>query len=234
MGLLDRIVGYWDDRSPGFSEYTLDEIRDRGDSIASGIIGRLGAAEGSRVLDLGCGPGSLSIPLARRGMLVHGVDYSEGMLSRARANSEAMGTSIEFSRMDAQDLLLPDGSFDHVVSRDLLWNLERPEDTYREILRVLRPGGTCVVMDGNYYHGRVGGGDGTDRPSGRGHESYNRDGVDFSIMEDIARELPLTSADRPGWDVGTLLSLGACGVEVVETYGDPPVRFTLVFGKVVG
>lgn len=53
--------------------------------------------------------------------------------------------------MDAQHLQFADESFDAIVSRNVLWNLEDPAMAYREMYRVLRPGGTILVEDGNMY-----------------------------------------------------------------------------------
>lgn len=53
--------------------------------------------------------------------------------------------------MDAQHLTFADASFDAVVSRNVLWNLDDPEAAYREICRVLRPRGVLILEDGNMY-----------------------------------------------------------------------------------
>jgi ubiquinone/menaquinone biosynthesis C-methylase UbiE len=73
------------------------------------------------------------------------------MLEMARSNSERFGVSGTFLRMDAQDLDFPDESFDLILSRNLIWDLERPRKAYEEWLRVLRPGGRMIIFDGNFY-----------------------------------------------------------------------------------
>lgn len=65
------------------------------------LIDRLGLAPGMRVLDQCCGIGSLSLPLARRGFAVVGVDQSETYVARARRDAEAARLSIELHAADA-------------------------------------------------------------------------------------------------------------------------------------
>lgn len=97
--------------------------------------------EGERVLDAGCGTGNLLCavgPGARRS----GVDASEAMLRRAaRRCPEA-----RLERADlAGSLPFPDGSFDVVLSSNVLYAVPEPEDTLRELFRVVRPGGRLVL-----------------------------------------------------------------------------------------
>ena len=146
--------------------------------------------------------------------------------------------------MDAQDMNFEDGSFDIVVSRDVLWNLPFPEKAYSEMVRVLRPGGRGLVIDGNYYlhlfderyaRKRYAPKKG-DRPDY--HSKYNQDGVDFNIIADIAKDLPLSREERPAWDLRTLGSLGVSDVsyqlKTVKTDGgNLVVGFTEVFTKEV-
>lgn len=68
------------------------------------------------------------------------------MLAEARKNAVHYGVDIDFRRMDAQKLDFEDGIFDLVISRNVLWNLEQPEQAYREWLRVLKPNGTVMKL----------------------------------------------------------------------------------------
>lgn len=102
---------------------------------------------GGVVLDVGCGPGSMTSPLARAtgpDGLVLGLDVSEPMLARAvRAHSEPQ---VGFMRADAQQLPLRDGTVDVVVSIAAMQLVPNPVAAIAEIARVLRPGGRVAVM----------------------------------------------------------------------------------------
>lgn len=244
MQITEDIRDYWNRRSSGFSDAIMAEMSTRGEDILDRIVALTGAGTGSRVLDVGCGPGLLSMILGRTGMDVVGIDYSEEMIKEAESNASEQKLDIEFVRMDAQDMDFEDGSFDIVVSRDILWNLPFPEKAYSEMVRVLRPGGRGLVIDGNYYlhlfderyaRKRYAPKKG-DRPDY--HSKYNQDGVDFNIIADIAKDLPLSREERPAWDLRTLGSLGVSDVsyqlKTVKTDGgNLVVGFTEVFTKEV-
>ena len=147
------------------------------------------------------------------------------MLDQARENCSRYGVDAEFMRMDAQHLDFDDDSFDVVISRNLVWDLESPRGAYREWLRVVRPGGKLMVFDGNHYlyiydeeYAEVREGD---RRISAEHDHMN--GVDASIMERIARKLPLSRERRPQWDVDTLIEMGAKNL-VVDTDGRDSYR----------
>ena len=73
-------------------------------------------------------PGILSLLLAFLGLKVTAADYSEGMLEKAKDLLNRNGYhNVEFYRADAQHLPFADASFDAVISRNLVWNLENPE-----------------------------------------------------------------------------------------------------------
>ena len=106
-----------------------------------------GATEGTRVLEVGCGPGRLSIRLARRhGLEVTGLDLDAAMIERARANAgEEPGPS--FLVGDVASLPFPDGSFDLVVSTLSMHHWADQAAGLAEIGRVLRPGARALVWD---------------------------------------------------------------------------------------
>ncbi len=111
-----------------------------------------GVPEGARVLEVGCGPGRLSIRLARRhGLKVTGLDLDPAMIERARANAGRLGTGGEpgqsFVVGDVASLPFPDGSFDLVVSTLSMHHWAEQAAGLAEIGRVLRPGGRALVWD---------------------------------------------------------------------------------------
>ena len=99
------------------------------------------------VLDVGCGPGSVTSSLARAAgaaALALGVDISEPMLARA-VRSES-GPQVGFMRADAQRLPLRDETVDAVVSIAALQLIPDPVAALAEMWRVLRPGGRLALM----------------------------------------------------------------------------------------
>lgn len=214
---LSEISAYWDTRADGYSKTIHEQLRDDRAAFFREKL-RAYAPEGSRLncLDIGCGPGFFSILLAQDGHCVTAADYSAKMLEQAQANFVEAGVFVRTVRGDAQHLPFKDGSFDYIVSRNLVWNLEQPESAYREWLRILRPGGRLLVMDGNHYlyyyddlYLRA-----SQLCSGTHGCCY---GVDPAPINEIARNLPLSREKRPEWDFGALIALGA-GKLQTETY----------------
>jgi SAM-dependent methyltransferase len=114
--------------------------------------------EGAKVLEVGCGPGRLSILLARdHGFDVTGLDLDSAMIERARANAARLmggdGHEPEFIVGDVASLAFPDGSFDLVVSTLSMHHWDDPTSGLAEIRRVLRPGGRALVWD--FRGGRI-------------------------------------------------------------------------------
>lgn len=110
------------------------------------------APEGTRVLDVGCGPGQLTHVLARRHRLdVTGVDLDPAMIGRARTNAERAHDGDThrptFLVGDVASLALPDASFDLVVSTLSMHHWADPAGGLAEIGRVLRPDGRALVWD---------------------------------------------------------------------------------------
>ena len=108
------------------------------------------APEGARVLEVGCGPGHLSIRLARQdGLDVTGLDLDPAMIERARANADRPGDDRRpsFFIGDVASLAFPDGSFDLVVSTLSMHHWADPAAGLAEIGRVLCPGGRALVWD---------------------------------------------------------------------------------------
>jgi SAM-dependent methyltransferase len=110
------------------------------------------APDRARVLEVGCGPGHLSIRLARQhGLEVTGLDLDPAMITRARANADRLGDRDQrrpsFLVGDVASLAFADGSCDLVVSTLSMHHWADPTAGLAEIGRVLRPGGRALVWD---------------------------------------------------------------------------------------
>ena len=111
---------------------------------------RLQVRPDARVLEVGTGPGYLSVAVARRtprGALV-AVDVQRPMLERARAKVTAAGlTNVAFVRADALRLPFADASFDTAYLVTVLGELPDADVALRELFRVLRPGGLLSITE---------------------------------------------------------------------------------------
>ena len=104
-------------------------------------------APGSRLLDAGCGNGSLSLRLAEAGYRVMGLDRSPEFVryGRERLDGARKREAVSFQEGDICDTGLPEHSFDAVTCGEVLEHIQDDAAAVRELLRVLRPGGVCVV-----------------------------------------------------------------------------------------
>lgn len=204
---LEQIRQYWNSRAEGYTLSNREELEDEHriflweQQIRRALNGRICR----HVLDVGCGPGFFSVLLARLGYEVTAVDYTENMLAEARKNAVHYGVDIDFRRMDAQKLDFEDGIFDLVISRNVLWNLEQPEQAYREWIRVLKPNGTVMSFDGNFYY-YVTDAEYGDRTR---WEHKHMQGINANSIDRIGEHLPMARRLRPEWDVQELQKLGA-------------------------
>lgn len=107
---------------------------------------------GLDLLDVGCGPGTITVDLARRvapGRVI-GLDRAPDVLAQARAHATEESTSVDLSVGDVYQLPFPDRSFDVVHAHQVLQHLSDPVRALIEMRRVLRPGGIVAVRDGDY------------------------------------------------------------------------------------
>jgi ubiquinone/menaquinone biosynthesis C-methylase UbiE len=111
------------------------------------ILARMQIAPGTKMLDVGCGAGQISIPAARAGVDVTGVDIATNLIEQARARAVAEGLSIQFDEGDAEELPYSDDSFDTVVSIVGAMFAPQPQRVAAELVRVCRPGGRIIMAN---------------------------------------------------------------------------------------
>jgi 2-polyprenyl-3-methyl-5-hydroxy-6-metoxy-1,4-benzoquinol methylase len=108
--------------------------------------------KGLSLLDVGCGPGTITVDLAARiapGPAV-GIDVSDAPLAEARGLAERSGVAVTFEVGDVYALADPDDAFDVVHAHQVLQHLTDPVAALCEMARVCRPGGVIAVRDVDY------------------------------------------------------------------------------------
>jgi len=129
--------------STGDYDLISRSMRDWSEAFAK----RIGPRPGDAVLDIACGSGQITLPFARMGAQVTGLDLSEPWLEAARARAAAEGLEIRFEQGDAEALPYPDASFDLVTSLIGAQFAPNHQAVADEALRVTKPGGRIVLAN---------------------------------------------------------------------------------------
>jgi ubiquinone/menaquinone biosynthesis C-methylase UbiE len=104
--------------------------------------------QGGDVLEVAPGPGFLAIELAKRGPFrVTGLDVSRTMVQLAHKNAAEAGVEVDFRQGNVSAMPFADESFDLLACSAAFKNFSEPHKALEEMYRVLRPGGTAVVLD---------------------------------------------------------------------------------------
>lgn len=103
---------------------------------------------GSRVLDVGCGPGVMVEPMRERGCQFVGIDPSQGMIEQCQRRFGAL-EDTRFCVGSAEQIDFSDASFDVVLSMGVLERVQDCDASLEECIRVLSPGGTLIVTLAN-------------------------------------------------------------------------------------
>ena len=232
MNLLEEIQRYWNHRYSGYSKVNQKELegiqRERWKEQFKRL---LPTNKNLKVLDIGTGPGFFTIILEELGYSnITGVDYSYKMLEVARENIQTYGkenSSIQLIQMDAQNLEFEPESFDIIVSRNLTWNLQNPQQAYSEWLRVLKPNGALFIFDASWYSFLQNEQLEKEFEAKRQQaieekleDYWQGEGVDEEKMTWIVQQLPLTYQQRPQWDIDYFSSQEDVSVETEENFGD--------------
>lgn len=143
QSMFDAIAPAYD-----FMNHAMTGFLDR--VWARKLVGEAVKGSPREVIDLATGTGDVAFALARRlpGAHVTGIDLSAGMLERARAKAAAMpGVAIEFIQADGLHTGLPDACADVITIAYGVRNYADIAAGYREMYRLLRPGGRVLVLE---------------------------------------------------------------------------------------
>jgi SAM-dependent methyltransferase len=145
----------WSDRVASWDQHGSAGLA----RVTAAILEVPGITPGTRVVDLGCGTGQVSLPLASRGAQVLAVDVSSAMIGRLGSEAGRLGvTTLDGLAMPIEEVVLPPASVDLVVSSYALHHL-RDADKARLVTAAygwLRPGGRLVIADMMFGRGTSG------------------------------------------------------------------------------
>jgi SAM-dependent methyltransferase len=139
---MDAIAKFKEAARAGWESFAPTEMATG--SAAPRLVRFARVAPNMRVLDVGCGTGVVALTAARMGARVTGSDLTPKLIERARENSKIMGLDIVWDVGDVEALPYEDAEFDVVVSQFGHMFAPRPDIAVREMLRVLKPGGTIA------------------------------------------------------------------------------------------
>jgi ubiquinone/menaquinone biosynthesis C-methylase UbiE len=150
--LRAEIKAYWSERAATFDQSPGHEIFSEEERVAwhQLLLRHLGSGDDRAALDLASGTGVISHLMDDLGFRVTGMDWAEPMMERAHAKAKTRNRSISFRLGDAENTMEADNAYDVIVNRHLVWTLVDPKAAFAEWLRVLKPGGTLLIIDGDF------------------------------------------------------------------------------------
>jgi ubiquinone/menaquinone biosynthesis C-methylase UbiE len=141
MSHVERVASYFRDPTPYLTS-TSYNIRLRAETVREMVGDRRPGA----ILDVGCGDGSLSLPLLGAQGRLTLLDLSEAMLARARARiPEPLAPNVTLIRGDLMDVALPEAAFDLVLCLGVLAHVDAPRAFVGKLAPLLRPGGLTIL-----------------------------------------------------------------------------------------
>jgi ubiquinone/menaquinone biosynthesis C-methylase UbiE len=214
--MKQKIIGYWNSGAArynrGIEPFLKSEAGTKGwKTLFSEHLG----SKPLKLLDVGTGPGSISVLLAVMGHEVTAVDLSEVMLRLARKNADSCGVEVDLRKGDAEKLTFNDNTFDAVVNRWVLWTVTDPNAALGEWSRVLKPGGRLCIIDGNWYSGKKTPVQKIWKHGSRLYTSITErrnawKGIDPEVIDDLWS----THATRPADDITLFQEAGLSDVQV--------------------
>ncbi|MEW2398707.1 L-histidine N(alpha)-methyltransferase [Streptomyces sp. NPDC046862] len=138
----------------GYSPYETRRLGDQADTLATLLHSDTAYPAGSKVLEVGCGVGAQTVHLVTTSPEAHftAVDVSASSLTQARARvtAHAPGAHVTWTQANLFELPFDDAEFDHVFVCFVLEHLAAPRQALTALRRVLRPGGSLTVIEGDH------------------------------------------------------------------------------------
>jgi 2-polyprenyl-6-hydroxyphenyl methylase/3-demethylubiquinone-9 3-methyltransferase len=141
---------WWDPRGPmaalhKFNPVRVGYIRDQAAAHFDRDAKKLGCLKGLRMLDIGCGAGILSEPLARLGAEMVGADPAEENIEAARAHAEDGGLAIDYRATTAEDLAAAGEQFDIVLAMEVVEHVTNVKAFVATCASMVKPGGLMIA-----------------------------------------------------------------------------------------
>jgi SAM-dependent methyltransferase len=139
---MDPIAQFKENQKAAWSTFSI--LENLTGTVAPRLVRFAGITKGAEVLDVACGTGVVALTAARLGAKVSGLDLTPELIAHAKQNATLMKLEAAFQEGDAEALPFADAKFDFVVSQFGHMFAPRPDVTSKEMLRVLKPGGTIA------------------------------------------------------------------------------------------
>src|SRR5215468_9032127 len=141
---------WWSPRGPmaalhKFNPVRLGYIRDQAAACFNRDPKKLDCLKGLRILDIGCGGGILSEPLARLGASMVGADPSEDNIAAAQAHAAEVGVEVEYRATTAEDLAAASERFDVVLAMEVVEHVANVGAFVGSCATMIKPGGLMIV-----------------------------------------------------------------------------------------
>jgi ubiquinone/menaquinone biosynthesis C-methylase UbiE len=135
------LAARWYDKNTRKSR--LAEMQGYANEVASHV------SPGADILEVAPGPGYLAIELAKKGFNVTGVEISPDFVKIANKNAEEANVTVDFKEGNASNLPCEDNFFDFIICSAAFKNFKEPVKVLCEMHRVLKQGGTSLIIDMN-------------------------------------------------------------------------------------
>ena len=143
-GRLAKEQNFWKAAAEGYDEWITNDFQDQYEVNWNILTKYIDPT--LRVLDVGCGPGDLSIRISQQCHEVWGVDVTPEMIQIAEKKVALEPANVNFEQADACDLPFENHCFDTVMSVNALQTMIQPEMALKEMNRVLKPGGELLLI----------------------------------------------------------------------------------------